>query len=112
MYKINDILEVSKNRGFMQELGTIIRKYFGEDYFVKDFIKRFKNYKENENLYSDDARSKLEFEAVKKAGFYTIYIHAGKEIRKKRAHDLKLDFLEDHPIENQIKYLSQSVITV
>lgn len=100
LYQINQLLGVSKNRGFMQDLGESIRKYFGQDYFVNDFIKRANNTKDN--LFCDDVRKVLEFEATKKSGFTTIYIEADAEIRKQRAKKLGLDFIENHPAESEI----------
>ncbi|MBZ4643906.1 MAG: dephospho-CoA kinase [Deferribacteres bacterium] len=100
LYQINELLGVPKNRGFMQDLGEAVRKYFGQDYFVKDFIKRATNCQDN--LFCDDVRKVLEFEATKKSGFYTIYIEANPEIRKQRAQKLGLDFIENHPAENEI----------
>jgi len=103
LYQINDLLGVPKNRGFMQDMGEAIRKYFGKDYFVKDFIKRASQTKDN--LFCDDVRKIIEFEAVQKSGFFTIYIEADTEIRRKRAEKLELAFIEDHPAESEIALL-------
>jgi len=105
LYQINELLNVPKNRGFMQDLGEAIRKYFGEDYFVKDFIKRAEN--EKQNLFCDDIRKIIEFETAQKCGFYTIFIESDIEIRKKRAKSLGLAFIENHPAESEIPLLKE-----
>lgn len=103
IYQINELLGVSKNRGFMQDLGESIRKYFGQDYFVKDFIKRAINF--DGSLFCDDVRKILEFDAVKQSGFFTIYVEANSDLRKQRAKSLGLDFIEEHPAEMEIELL-------
>lgn len=103
LHQINGLSGVPKNRGFMQDMGEAIRKYFGKDYFVKDFIKRASE--TSDNLFCDDVRKIIEFDTVKKTGFFTIYIDADNEIRKKRAENLGLDFIEEHPAESEIELL-------
>jgi dephospho-CoA kinase len=110
LYQINELLNVPKNRGFMQDLGEAIRKYFGKDYFVKDFIKRAENSKQN--LFCDDIRKIIEFEVAKNCGFYTIFIEANEDIRKDRAKKLGLDFIEEHPAESEISILKSMCDTV
>lgn len=103
LYQINAILGVEKNRGFMQDLGESVRKYFGQDYFVNDFISRTKD--NNDNIFCDDVRKILEFEAVKKSGFFTVYVKADDNLREKRAKSLNLSFIEEHPAEMEIGLL-------
>lgn len=103
IYQINELLGVKKNRGFMQDVGESIRKHFGQDYFVKDFIKRAINF--DGNLFCDDVRKVLEFDAVKESGFLSVYIEATSDLRKKRAKSLGLEFIEDHPAEMEIELL-------
>ncbi len=103
IYQINKLLDVPRNRGFMQDLGESIRKYFGEDYFVKDLITRVKQ--NDYTFVTDDMRKQIEFDTLKNAGFTTIYIDADEDIRRKRAEKLGLDFRENHPAEKEIEQL-------
>jgi dephospho-CoA kinase len=103
LYQINNLLGVPKNRGFMQDLGESVRKYFGQDYFTKDFEKRAKQSKEN--LICDDLRKKVEFESAKKSGFIMVFIDSNEKNRKNRATLLGLDFIENHPAEQEISTL-------
>lgn len=103
IYQINRLLGVDKNRGFMQDLGESIRKYFGQDYFVKDFVKRSIDFQGN--LFCDDVRKVLEFNAVKLSGFFTIYVETNPHLRKQRAESLGLEFIEEHPAEMEIELL-------
>ena len=103
LYQVNDLLGVPKNRGFMQDMGEAVRKYFGQDYFTKDFQKRA--VESNNNLICDDLRKKVEFEAAKQAGFIMIYIESTEDNRKARAKRLGLDFIENHPAEQEITAL-------
>lgn len=103
IYQINELLGVKKNRGFMQDIGESIRKHFGQDYFVKDFVIRTINFEGN--LFCDDVRKVLEFEAVRRSGFFTVYIETTSDLRKKRAKSLGLEFIEDHPAEMEIELL-------
>jgi hypothetical protein len=101
LYQINNVLGVNKNRGFMQQMGDLVRSYFGEDFFANDFVNKFQNL-QNENIFCDDARTILEFESIQKAGFTIFYIDASREIRKQRADMLGLEFIENHPVELNI----------
>jgi len=103
IYQINKLLQVPRNRGFMQDLGESIRKYFGEDYFVKDLAARVKQ--SGCAFVTDDMRKQIEFNTLKTAGFTTIYVDADEDIRRKRAENLGLDFREDHPAEKEIEQL-------
>ena len=100
LYQVNDLLGVPKNRGFMQDMGEAVRKYFGQDYFTKDFQKRAAE--SNNNLICDDLRKKVEFEAAKQVGFTMVYIESSQDNRKTRAKNLGLDFIENHPAEQEI----------
>lgn len=104
IYQVNDLLDVPRNRGFMQDLGEIIRQYFGKDYFVKDLAKRVTT-KSSKNIVTDDMRKLIEFDTLKSAGFLTVYIKADAAIRRKRAENLGLDFRENHPAEQEIEQL-------
>lgn len=101
IYKINDLLGVQKNRVFMQELGELIRRQFGEDYFIEEF----KKYRGVDGLVCDDVRKIIEFETVKELGFVTVFIDAEEEIRRNRAKSLGLEFNPVHPAEKEIRFL-------
>lgn len=102
IYKINEILGVDKNRIFMQEIGELIRREFGEDFFVN----RFKlQYKGEDWLLCDDVRKIIEFETIKEFGFITVYIDADEEIRIERSRKLGLVFNPNHAAEQEIRLL-------
>lgn len=103
LYQINKLLDVDKNRGFMQDLGESVRRHFGQDYFVNDFIKRTKDF--GGNLFCDDVRKVVEFNAVKVSGLFTVYLEADHYLRKQRAESLNLEFIEEHPAEMEIELL-------
>ena len=103
IYQVNDLLGVPRNRGFMQDLGELIRNYFGEYYFIRDLAKRFSN--GDANVVVDDMRKQIEFDYVKFAGFLTIYIEADENTRRARAEKLGLEFRENHPAEQEIEQL-------
>lgn len=99
LYQINKLLGVNKNRGFMQDMGELIRKYFGRDFFVYNFMETNKN---KNNLVSDDVRKLIELEAVQNLGFVSVFIEADENIRKQRATNLGLEFIPNHPAELEI----------
>lgn len=103
LYQVNDLLGVKKNRGFMQDMGEAVRNYFGQDYFINDFILRSKT--SNTHLFSDDVRKIKELEAAKIAGFTTVFVSSTASLRKQRATLLGLAFIEDHPAEKEIVQL-------
>lgn len=105
LYQVNDLLNVSKNRGFMQDMGEAVRKYFGQEYFINDFIHRANITKTN--LFSDDVRKIKELAAARSAGFMTVFVTASAMHRKQRATILGLDFIEDHPAEQEIAKLQE-----
>jgi len=102
IYKINNLLGVQKNRVFMQELGELIRREFGEDYFILEFKKQHRGVS---GLVCDDVRKIIEFETVKELGFVTVFIDAEEEIRRNRAKSLGLEFNPNHPAEKEIRFL-------
>lgn len=103
IYQINELLGIEKNRGFMQDTGEAIRKYFGQDYFIKDFVHRSSTSKNN--LFSDDVRKIIELEAAQQVHFITVFVTASQETRQARAINLGLEFIEHHPAEQEITSL-------
>lgn len=106
-----------KNRAFMQELGDVAKKYFGELVFVENFMKSVKDIekhlvlkksgiRESKHLIiCDDIRFSYEFDVAKELGFKIISIDTVTEIRKARAEQQGLDFIGSHNSETEIPVL-------
>lgn len=111
IYSTMRALNVSKNRGFMQDFSDLTKRYFGDDFFVEalaDKIKRIESSKLNYNLIvCDDVRYQKEFDFVKLVDFKTIYVAADREVRRKRAEDRGLEFKENHSSENQVETIGR-----
>lgn len=82
-----------KPRVFLQRLGDLARREFGEDVFEKIFeenvegltTKRVPDLTQNNILImTDDLRFKGEYDLVKKLGFTVIKVEAAEEVRKQR----------------------------
>jgi len=104
LYTVNYALKIDKNRAFMQEQSDLIKKYFGRDYFIKEFDKVI-NKMFQTNFICDDIRYKLELDHVKAKGWLLVYIDADEEIRRDRAKSNDLEFLPDHNSEIEIESL-------
>ena len=98
LYAANDALNQGKNRGFMQELSDLAKKYFGREIF-KDIF--HDSYHGMNNMVCDDARYIMEGEYLIDADWRSVYIMASFPIRKARSDALGLEWLPDHPSESE-----------
>jgi dephospho-CoA kinase len=111
IYDVLSIMNISKNRLFMQEFSDLAKKHFGGDIFQKIFEENVKVF-ENESPHDmielvvcDDVRYPNELNVCKKLGFYTVYVHAEDNIRKKRAELQELVFNDQHNSEQSVPRL-------
>lgn len=106
LYEINNILGVDKNRKFMQDMGDLIRKYFGSDFLTKkakETIEYIKAVDPKGSIIIDDIRMVNEARMVKDLGFKLIYLDTPDNIRKQRHEALGLDFNENHVTEKYVE---------
>lgn len=82
-----------KPRVFLQRLGDLARREFGDDVFEKIFEENVEGFlnnrlpqvpQHNALLMTDDLRFKGEYNLLKKLGFTIIKVEADEEARKKR----------------------------
>jgi len=125
LYVINRVLDVPKNRGFMQEQADLIKKHFGREFFIDAFDEivdfhqplpatvlnddsrlDLSDYQRDDVLVNDDCRLQLEFNYLKSHGWQTVYIEASEEIRRERAKTLGLEFIADHSSETEVPSLN------
>ena len=106
LYAVNKTLGIPKNRGFMQELSDLVKKYQGRDYFLKSFANFTQPSNGDHLLICDDIRYELEAEYLINQGWRLIYIDATEQIRRDRARKLGLDFKPHHDSEIEIESLS------
>lgn len=110
-----DILGVSKSRGFSQELADLTKKYYGDDIFIKTFITSDKICSEDvddwqtlplcEVLLSDDVRTLEEYNAVVKLGYITIFVDAPMADRIERSKANGYEIRDNHSSENGVRKL-------
>jgi len=99
-YDVLKILGVEKHRLFMQEFSDLVKKYFGEDIFVKIFERKAKIYNRIKSiLICEDLRYLIEFESCLKNGWTMVYIEADEKLRKERSDRLGLDWNPNHNSE-------------
>lgn len=99
LYGMNFVLKITKNRKYMQESSDLVKKHFGDDFFVKYFFSRV-----TPDTYHicDDLRYEMEFNALQEAGWVIVYIDASEEVCRQRAIGLDLEFSPDHPSETSV----------
>jgi dephospho-CoA kinase len=102
LYKILDIFGLPKDRAFMQEQSDLLKKHFGDDIFIKQFINNMEMLEYDFNLVCDDIRYQNEFDTVKSDEWVTIGIKADEKVRMERAFKNGLDFLPNHSSEEEI----------
>jgi len=77
-----------KNRLFLQDLSTLVKKHFGDDILSQVFKNGIKNIEranqEKTVLLCDDIRVKSDFNTARECGFTIVGIKASDEIRKTR----------------------------
>lgn len=115
IYNTLDVLKRSKHRLFMQDYGDLVKKHFGEMFFV-DYFKRIiletdslrpRVFLPNDYIFCDDVRRTYEFDAVKEMGFVTIYSDCDDEIRRRRAEEVGMTLNDQHNSENEVKTLKE-----
>lgn len=110
IYATLHALNQKKNRAFMQEFGDFAKKHFGEMIFVECFKRTILTLEEERKhdinykyaIITDDIRRIYEFDMCKELGFKIFSIDAPVDLRKKRAENLGLEFLENHNSETEI----------
>ena len=115
MYDAMDVLGLPKNRHILQTLGqAIVEEY--PNYFIDDVKRRIKKAEETTRgldlLLSDDIRRMSEFNIAVDMGFHVIYIDADEYIRKKRADSLDIQFIPEHPAEQEIRQIYNNHILI
>ena len=109
LYSILEVLNMQKNRRFMQELSDLIKAYMGPKYFVRVFRREVDELEGwVDILTNDDCRFQMEFDYLTQAGWHTIYIDTDKDIRRERAVMNGLEFLPNHPSETQVLKLKDA----
>lgn len=90
-----------KDRIFLQELGDLVRKRFGEDFFTKCAQHKIRKSREGYPLaiVVDDLRFEDEFFMLKDEGFLIVYIDSELENRMERANTLGVEIYENHKSE-------------
>jgi|GEM_PF-2963930 len=109
IYEVLNIFESTKNRYFMQDFGSLARYHFGDTIFDKIFVDSI-NLATNANvkvITCDDIRREHELYTAKNLGFFTIYIDAETDIRKRRAQKQNLQFREKHISETEVPALAE-----
>ena len=102
IYDVNDVVGVDKHRAFMQGFGDLAKKHFGDHVFLDIFRKLIKELDADDYhdaLINDDTRFPFEMDLLKELGFFTLYIDADRDVRRERAKNLGLEFIENHNSE-------------
>lgn len=106
-----------KHRRFLQELGDLAKMHFGELVFCDIFRKcvgatDIFNLSCSKDEYismilCDDVRRSYEVQTALDCGFFIVYVSAEREIRKMRAENQGVDFVEGHNSETEVPSLKQ-----
>lgn len=108
LYKILDAIGQDKNRKFMQEVSDVIKKYFGDDIFVRlcdnDIIRTHKD----DLILVDDVRYVSEFNMLKDNNFVLIGVYTDISVRKARAKKLNIEFNDSHSSEQFVDELIEN----
>lgn len=105
IYDTLTALRQPKHRAFMQEFADLAKKHFGEHVLKNVFkadVKEFEYEKTMNMIICDDVRRFYEFYCVKELGFKIIALDIHRRIRKQRAQNLHLDFIENHNSETEV----------
>lgn len=105
LYNVLEALGLKKNRLFMQEVSDIIKKYFGDDIFVRLCEDKIISTSKNDLVLIDDVRYETEFNMLKDNNFVLIGIYTDIETRRARARDLCIEFNDNHSSEQFIDEL-------
>lgn len=105
LYSAQKIFSEKKDRIFLQELGDLVRKRFGEDFFTKCAQHKIRKSREGYPLaiVVDDLRFEDEFFMLKDEGFLIVYIDSELENRLDRANTLGVVLHENHKSEEFIE---------
>jgi len=102
-YQVLNILQQeTKNRLFLQDFSDLAKKYFGKDIFVKIFLQKAKHDMYIQYTVCDDLRYKIEFDAVKENGWFTIFVDADENLRKQRSDELGYVWNPNHNSEKEL----------
>lgn len=91
LYEINKLLGVGKNREFMEGMGTLVRKCFGQDFLINLMEKRVAEIEAAgviQVIGNDDIRTAGEVELFHRLGFQLIRIEALETFRRNRLEEL------------------------
>lgn len=117
IYAVNGVLDVDKNRAFMQQFGDLAKEYFGEyifrDLFVME-VEALDAEGHHDGIVNDDTRFPFEMAVLQELGFESIFVDSPSEVRRARSEALGFEFIENHNSEiyvPQLKEHSSYIIT-
>lgn len=118
LYDYLDYIDKPKNRGYLQDMADLTKKYYGDDVFVNTLIASDKVCTEEyegesswdspkfcDAIIVDDVRTKIEYEAVVKLGYITIFVDAPMADRIERSKANGYEILDQHNSEIDVMKL-------
>jgi len=104
LHEIADDLGLHRNRGFLQDLGQLARKY-NPDAWINVVAREMREYEPGYHFVVDDVRQPNEFEFFVSQRFIPVRIVTDKEkrIKRLRRRDGEVDMARlEHPVESML----------
>ena len=121
MFEYLDCIGRGKVREFMQDLGDLTKKHYGEGIFIESLTRSDAVLCTNEPedwqfppicdvITIDDVRTKLEFDTVLALGYTTVYIDSSIVTRAKRSSENGVGLNDAHNSESEVSSLKDKSI--